>query len=113
MGRRKFKVKFKVWLEKDGEIVMGLGREKLLKAIKKHGSISKAAKEVGISYKKAWSYIKAMEERLGKKLVETKIGGAGGGGSKLTEEAEKLIEEFDKIIERVEKALKVNKKQKK
>ncbi len=100
-----YKVKFKVWLEKDGEIVMGLGREKLLKAIKKYGSISKAAKEVGISYKKAWSYIKAMEKRLGKKLVETQIGGAGGGGSKLTKEAEKLIEEFDKIVEKVEKSL--------
>ncbi len=101
----KYKVKFKVWLEKDGEIIMGLGREKLLKAVKKHGSISKAAKEVGISYKKAWSYIKAMEERLGKKLVETKIGGAGGGGSRLTKEAEKLIQEFDKILEKVEKAV--------
>lgn len=107
----KYKVKFKVWLEKDDEIIMGLGREKLLKAIKKHGSISKAAKELGISYKKAWSYIKAMEERLGKKLVETKIGGSGGGGSKLTKEAEKLIKEFDKILETVEKALsKINKK---
>ncbi|NPA52778.1 MAG: LysR family transcriptional regulator [Aquificae bacterium] len=110
----KYKVKFKVWLEKDGEIIMGLGREKLLKAVKKHGSISKAAKEVGISYKKAWSYIKAMEKRLGKKLVETKIGGAGGGGSRLTKEAEKLIKEFDKILDKIEKAVnETNKRRKK
>ncbi len=109
----KYEVKFKVWLEKDGEIIMGLGREKLLKAIKKHGSISKAAKELGISYKKAWSYIKAMEERLGKKLIETKIGGAGGGGSKLTKDAENLIKEFDKILEKVEKVLNETKKTKK
>ncbi len=102
----KYKIKYKVWLEKDNEIVMGLGREKLLKAIEKHGSISKAAKEIGLSYKKAWSFLKAMEERLGKKLVETHIGGAGGGGAKLTSFAKELIKEFDDIVEKVEKSLK-------
>ncbi len=99
----KYDIKYKIWFEKDGEIIMGMGREKLLKNIEKYGSISKAAKETGLTYKKAWSYIKAMEERLGEPLVETKIGGAGGGGSKLTPLAKRLIEDFDKVLEKVEK----------
>ncbi|ACO04613.1 MAG TPA: ModE family transcriptional regulator [Persephonella sp.] len=98
----RYQIKYKVWLEKDGEIIMGLGREKLLKEIQKQGSISKAAKELGISYKKAWSFLKAMEKRLGTKLVETKRGGEKGGGAVLTEEAQKLIKEFEKLVKRFE-----------
>ncbi|WP_456400869.1 winged helix-turn-helix domain-containing protein [Persephonella sp.] len=98
----KYEIKYKVWLEKDGEIVMGLGREKLLKEIEKQGSISKAAKELGISYKKAWSFLKAMEKRLGTKLVETKRGGEKGGGASLTKEAKDLIKQFEKIVKRFE-----------
>ncbi|WP_457622422.1 winged helix-turn-helix domain-containing protein [Persephonella sp.] len=98
----RYQIKYKVWLEKDGEIIIGLGREKLLKEIQKQGSISKAAKELGISYKKAWSYLKAMEERIGAKLVETRRGGAKGGGAVLTEEAQKLLKEFEKLVKRFE-----------
>ena len=99
----KFEIKYKVWLEKDGEIIMGMGRDKLLREIEKTGSISKAAENLGLSYKKAWEYIKVMEERLGEKLVETKRGGYKGGGSKLTESAKELLKEFEKILEKCEK----------
>ena len=98
-----YKVRYKVWLEKDKDIVMGLGRDKLLREIEKTGSISKAAKAVGMSYKKAWSFLKTMENRLGIKLVETRRGGRGGGGTRLTEEARKLLSEFEKIKKEFEK----------
>ncbi|WP_456464685.1 winged helix-turn-helix domain-containing protein [Persephonella sp.] len=98
-----YKIKFKVWLEKDKDIIMGLGRDKLLREIERLGSISKAAKEVGMSYKKAWSFIKTMEDRLGVKLINTRRGGKGGGGATLTEEAKKLLNDFEKITKEFEK----------
>jgi len=99
----KYRVRFKIWLEKDGDVVMGLGRDKLLREIDRLGSISKAAKQVGMSYKKAWSFLKTMEDRLGIKLVETRRGGKNGGGAVLTAEAKKLLEEFEEITDRFEK----------
>ncbi|HET6515597.1 MAG TPA: FmdE family protein [Thermodesulfovibrionales bacterium] len=84
-------IRSKLWIEVDGEPVFGRGREFLLRAIDAHGSISQAAKEIGISYRKAWSYIKSMEERLDMKLVERKAGGRNGGGASLTKEARDLL----------------------
>jgi len=98
-----YKIKYKIWFEKDGEIVMGHGREELLRKIDEVGSIKKAAEELGITYKKAWEYINAMEKRLGVKLLETQRGGAKGGGSKLTEEARKILEDFKKVENEFEK----------
>ncbi|MBS1234401.1 MAG: putative transcriptional regulator, ModE family, partial [Nitrospirae bacterium] len=62
-------IRSKVWLEIEGRPVFGRGRRFLLEAIDTCGSINQAAKEINISYRKAWGYIKAMEERLGIKLV--------------------------------------------
>ncbi|HLF86602.1 MAG TPA: LysR family transcriptional regulator, partial [Nitrospiria bacterium] len=64
------KVKSKVWIEEDGKPVFGEGREDLLELIDAHGSINKAASSLGISYRKACSYIKTMEETLKIPLVE-------------------------------------------
>ncbi|EDP74191.1 winged helix-turn-helix domain-containing protein [Hydrogenivirga sp. 128-5-R1-1] len=94
---KKNEIKYKVWLEKDGEIIIGLGRDELLRKVQETGSIKKAAESIGISYKKALEYIKAMEKRTGKKLVETKRGGKERGGSSLTEEALILLNRFEKI----------------
>jgi len=98
----KYEIKFKIWLEKDKDIVMGLGRDKLLREIDRLGSISKAAKEVGMSYKKAWSFIKTMEDRLGVKLIETQRGGKQGGGARLTDDARELLGDFEQINKKFE-----------
>lgn len=90
-------IRSKLWIEVDGEPVFGRGRRFLLEAIDKYGSINQAAKQVNLSYRKAWSYIKAMEERLGIKLVETTTGGKNGGGAKLTEEAKEFIKKYESI----------------
>lgn len=91
------KVKSKIWIEIEGEPVFGSGRRLLLEAIASHGSISQAARAVHVSYRKAWSHIQAMEERLGMRLVERRIGGKGGGGATLTREARRLLEKFDRL----------------
>ena len=64
------RVRSKIWLEIDGKPVFGRGRDELLRLIQKTGSISAAAKEMGVPYRKAWTYIDAMEKRLGFPLVE-------------------------------------------
>ncbi len=96
-------IKYKLWIEKDGEIIFGIGREELLKAIKETGSILKASKKCGLNYRKALFYIKAMEERTGNKIVETFRGGKEKGGAKLTEFGESLLLDFEKMTKEFEK----------
>lgn len=56
-------------------------RVRLLEAIDEFGSISKAARQVPLSYKTAWDAVNAMTIMAGQALVVRTIGGAGGGGS--------------------------------
>ena len=90
-------IRSKLWIEVGGKPVFGRGRRFLLEAIGKHGSINQAAKEINISYRKAWGYIKAMEERLGFKLIERQTGGRNGGGAVLTEEAKKFLKKYEEL----------------
>ncbi len=92
-------IRSKLWIEVDGEPVFGRGRRFLLSAIDRHGSINQAAKEINISYRRAWSYINAMEERLGIKLVERHAGGKNGGGAALTDEAREFIRKYELMEE--------------
>ncbi|MEW6333462.1 MAG: LysR family transcriptional regulator [Thermodesulfobacteriota bacterium] len=87
-------VRSKIWLEMNGEPVFGQGRKELLLLIQKGNSINAAAKSMGIPYRKAWTYIDAMERRLGFPLVRRQKGGAGGGASALTPQAAALLEKF-------------------
>lgn len=92
-------VRSKIWLEMNEEPVFGQGREYLLRLIQKTGSINAAAKAMGISYRKAWTYIDAMEKRLGFPLVIRRKGGAGGGESVLSPQAATLLEKFHALQE--------------
>lgn len=91
------KIKSKLWLEVDGRPVFGRGRRFLLEAIDKSGSINQAAKKINISYRKAWGYIKAMEERLGIKLIDRHIGGRSGGGATITEDARRFLKQYEAL----------------
>ncbi|MHB1391282.1 MAG: winged helix-turn-helix domain-containing protein [Thermoleophilia bacterium] len=95
--KNRMEIRSKVWLEIDGKPVFSKGREMLFHAIEKHGSINMAAREMGIPYRRAWGYIKAMEERMGVALVETRKGGAHGGGAELTAEARELLARFGSL----------------
>lgn len=90
-------IKSKLWIEVEGRPVFGKGRRFLLEAIDKYGSINQAAKEINISYRKAWGYIKAMEERLGMKLVERQVGGKYGGGAVLTRDAREFLRKYETL----------------
>lgn len=91
----KYRIRSKIWVEDDsGGVAFGLGRVRILEAIQRKGSIHAAAKELGMSYRGVWGRIKATEERLGQPLLVRNIGGASGGGSRLTPFAETLIRQF-------------------
>jgi len=87
-------IRSKIWIEVDGDPVFGRGRRFLLEAIDSYGSINQAAKEIHISYRKAWNYIRNMEERLGIKLVERQTGGKNGGGAVLTPAARDFLNRY-------------------
>lgn len=91
------KIKSKIWIETDEGIVISEGRIHLLKLIDSTGSLNKAAKEMNISYQKAWKLVDASNKASKEPLVATQIGGNKGGGTVLTPYGKSLIESFEKI----------------
>ena len=73
-----------VWMTVGGENLGGQGRMALLSLVGTHGSITHAAKAMGMSYKAAWDAIDTMNNLAGEPLVERLAGGKGGGGTRLT-----------------------------
>ncbi|NBD02016.1 molybdenum-dependent transcriptional regulator [Burkholderia thailandensis] len=88
-----------LWLRAGGETLGGAARIALLAAIGETGSITRAAKAVGLSYKGAWDAIDTMNNLAGEPLVLRSTGGKGGGGTALTPRATALIAAF-RAIER-------------
>ncbi|AEA47747.1 winged helix-turn-helix domain-containing protein [Archaeoglobus veneficus] len=88
-------LKWRIWFEKDGKHVMGKGGAEILRAIKEHGSLAKAAKALGMSYRFAWKYVTKMEKTLGEKIVERERGGREGGGAKLTKLGEEILRMYE------------------
>lgn len=87
-------VKSKVWLEKDGKLLMGWGRATLLERIDQLGSISAAARSMKLAYRNAWLWVEAMNRLSPKPLVEKSTGGARGGYARLTEEGRRIVREY-------------------
>lgn len=66
-------------------IAMGPGKADLLDAIASSGSISAAARELGMSYRRAWLLVETMNQSFREPLVVTATGGQHGGGAVVTE----------------------------
>lgn len=94
--------KFNVWLEKDGDVVLSQWRVKLLETIAETGSISAAAEKLGVPYRRAWEKLQEIEQGLGTKVVETAVGGPGGGGAQLTQAGRSAIEKFHAFADGLE-----------
>lgn len=99
MKNQNIQVRSKVWLEVSGRPVLGQGRQALLHAVDELGFISKAARLLKLTYRKAWGQIKAIEEQLGLPLVVKQAGGTGGGGARLTLEARELLAKYDRLTQ--------------
>ncbi len=94
-----------VWVHKDDHMFLGGDRITLLEKIDECGSITKAGKAAGISYKTAWDTVNLMNNMADKPLVERMTGGKGGGGTYLTPEGKDVIRRFRIIQEEHRKFL--------
>lgn len=91
-------------LKSGGKSLMGAGRAKLLRLIKETGSLSKAARQMGMSYRHAWGVVHRMEEICGQKVVKSVRGGAERGQSVLTDAGERILSEFESRTAALEEA---------
>ena len=99
-----FKIAYKVWLDCDGK-AFGEGPDRLLQRVEATGSLHKAAADMKMSYRKAWLMLKTMERRLGFALLERRVGGLAGGGSRLTPEARAFMKRYEAFRQEVEGSL--------
>ena len=66
------------------DLVLGPGKIQLIQAIDRTGSISAAARELGMSYRRAWLLVDALNRMFSQLVIRTSSGGAQGGGAKVT-----------------------------
>jgi len=97
---KNFTVNGRLWIECDGNRFFGPGPLELLERIDTTGSINKAAKEMKMSYKKAWEIINTLNEQSAPPLIATQAGGTKGGGSVISNEAKELIGYYRLLRER-------------
>jgi molybdate transport system regulatory protein len=81
-----------------GEVVaIGPGKVSLLEAIAATGSITEAAKSLGMSYRRAWLLVEEINQSLRHPAVASAKGGQRGGGSELTDTGAQLIDTYRRI----------------
>jgi len=86
-------------------VSLGPGKVALLEAINRAGSISAAAREMGMSYRRAWKLIEAMNRDFRFPLVKKISGGLGGGGAMVTAAGFEALERYRLIEEKAAKAV--------
>ena len=84
------------------DLFFGPGKARLMEYIEETGSMQEACTKMELSYSKASKMMKKAEKQLGFKLLERRIGGSGGGGSKLTEEGRELLKKYRELTRRVQ-----------
>lgn len=89
------RLQIRLYLAPDAWI--GPGKADLLELIDRTGSISEAGRQIGMSYKRAWSLVEELNRIFASPLVERVRGGAGGGGARLTPEGQEVLERFRRI----------------
>ncbi|HTJ97371.1 MAG TPA: LysR family transcriptional regulator [Rhodocyclaceae bacterium] len=84
---------------------MGPGRAELMERIATTGSISAAAREMGMSYRRAWLLVEATNAAFVEPLVAASTGGSGGGGAQLTEFGLGVLERYREMEKKAAEAL--------
>lgn len=95
-----FQAKCRIWINGEEGMYLGVGRIELLKKVGETGSISKAAKSMKMSYRRAWQMIDSMNQSARSPLVVRASGGINGGGTTLTAAGEQAIALFNTLNER-------------
>jgi molybdate transport system substrate-binding protein len=94
-------VGLRVWIDCAGHTLLGPGRAALLDAVATHGSISGAARAIGMSYRHAWLLIQEINEASGEPLVEATTGGQHGGGARLTPKGNHALAVYHQLADRL------------
>jgi len=81
---------------------IGPGKIALLEGIERSGSLSAAARQLGMSYRRAWLLLHNTNAAFQEPVVELAVGGKDGGGAHLTEFGRKLVAEFRDLEEAVQ-----------
>ena len=89
----------------DETAYIGPGRADLLELIDSTGSISAAGKAMGMSYKRAWGLVQALNEGFGQPLVESSRGGASQGGAQLTEAGQLVLAHYRAMQDKTRQAI--------
>jgi molybdate transport system regulatory protein len=84
-------VHFRMRIRQAESVAIGPGKIDLLEAVQKHGSISAAARSLGMSYRRAWLLIDELNRTLKHPATVSEAGGVAGGGCVLTPVGEKII----------------------
>lgn len=103
MAKRRLQAHLEV--ETEAGAMLGGARIRLLEAIDKCGSISKAAQRLPMSYKAAWDALDDLNNLADFPVIERNIGGVGGGGTRLTEYGRKLVAMFRAVEEEYQAAM--------
>jgi molybdate transport system regulatory protein len=80
---------------------VGLGKVTLLEAIARTGSLSQAAREMSMSYRRAWLLVESLNKEFDLPVASTSIGGSGGGRAVLTEFGRELISAYRELEVRI------------
>jgi molybdate transport system regulatory protein len=99
-------VRLTVRIDFGADRALGPGKIRLLEAIRKTGSISKAGRSLDMSYRRAWLLVDDMNRCFREPVVTTKPGGAQGGGAALTPFGAGLIEKYRSLEARATVAAK-------
>ena len=100
-------LRYEIWLESVmKETVLNGEGFSLLQEIEKAGSLSGAAKNIGMSYRKAWGILREVEHHLGFTLVDKRRGGASGGRTNLSPEGLQLLRAYRSLHHETDIAMK-------
>lgn len=86
---------------------LGPGKADLLESVQRCGSITAAAKEQGMSYRRAWLLVDEMNRAFAEPVVEASFGGAKGGGARLTATGRAVIDIYRRVQHKAEQAIRL------
>jgi len=95
-------IQCRVRVTRGDDIAIGPGKMDVLAAIRDAGSISGAARRMGMSYRRAWLLVETMNSCFERPLVETATGGKSGGGARLTPDGERVLSRYTTMMVEVD-----------
>tara|TARA_Y100001949_G_C15917040_1_gene299494 strand:- start:247 stop:582 length:336 start_codon:yes stop_codon:yes gene_type:complete len=94
-------LRFRCWVDDDGEKFFGPGPAQLLAYIDEEGSLAKAAKRMNMSYKKAWDLVSTLNSRGSEPYVISQKGGQKGGGAELTSKGKEVLTAYQSLVNQI------------